>query len=237
MDILKLGSHGPKVLSLQQMLIGKDWLSASVNGFAQADDVFGPNTLLAVKNFQKANNLIVDGKVGDITWNALALGSIFTEPGIPAGAPAIPTSYQEVEKTFGATEDEIESNLAFCEVPPSLKAFDFKGHTGKRGFTCHKLLVNNFGAVFSEIAARGLSQEIYSYDGCFNWRKVTGGTLRSLHSYAIAIDIDYNGNELGNTHPTIDLGVVKIFKQYGFFWGGDFKSRKDPMHFEYFRYS
>lgn len=35
------------------------------------DCVFGENTEIAVKEFQKANNLEVDGIVGDHTWNAL----------------------------------------------------------------------------------------------------------------------------------------------------------------------
>lgn len=46
----------------------------------EIDGVFGPATDKAVKSFQKANGLTVDGKVGEKTWAALR-----NEPGEPSG--------------------------------------------------------------------------------------------------------------------------------------------------------
>ena len=38
---------------------------------------------------------------------------------------------------------------------------------------------------------------------------------------------DYDGDKVADW-----VEVVKIFKSYGWFWGGDFKSIKDSPHFE-----
>ena len=67
MSILKRGSTGPEVTGLQQRL--QD-LGFDPNG---VDGIFGPGTETAVKAFQQANGLTVDGKVGPITRAALQL--------------------------------------------------------------------------------------------------------------------------------------------------------------------
>ena len=61
--ILRQGSRGPAVKTLQENLIklGYDC------GTAGADGDFGPATFNAVKQFQKDNNLFVDGQVGAMT--------------------------------------------------------------------------------------------------------------------------------------------------------------------------
>lgn len=59
MNTLKLGSRGSDVVTLQKKLN------------LQADGIFGPLTEEAVKEFQKANGLSVDGIVGAKTWAKL----------------------------------------------------------------------------------------------------------------------------------------------------------------------
>ena len=69
--ILKQGSTGEWVKTLQKLLVSKGYDVKGVDG------KFGPNTLAAVKNFQKNNKdvegkpLTVDGCVGPKTWGAL----------------------------------------------------------------------------------------------------------------------------------------------------------------------
>lgn len=56
MDVLKKGSKGPSVVTLQEFLK------------LTADGIFGPKTESAVKSYQKKNGLIPDGVVGPKTW-------------------------------------------------------------------------------------------------------------------------------------------------------------------------
>lgn len=64
MEVLKRGSKGTAVKILQQVL--------KLN----VDGIFGPATELAVKQFQKDNNLVVDGIVGNNTWKKLGIMNI-----------------------------------------------------------------------------------------------------------------------------------------------------------------
>jgi hypothetical protein len=62
----QLGNRGKKVRLIQE------WLC--LNGInVRLDGDFGPATDFAVKQFQKKNGLVVDGVVGDITFNKLIL--------------------------------------------------------------------------------------------------------------------------------------------------------------------
>lgn len=63
MDILKLGSRGTDVITLQKKLN------------LHQDGIFGPLTEEAVKEFQKSNGLTVDGIVGAKTWAKLGITS------------------------------------------------------------------------------------------------------------------------------------------------------------------
>lgn len=64
---LKKGAKGDTVKALQALLIGYGY---SV-GKAGVDGDFGANTYKAVKAYQKANSLVVDGCVGPATWGKL----------------------------------------------------------------------------------------------------------------------------------------------------------------------
>lgn len=72
---IKLGSKGSDVKKAQQLLIAKGYSC----GAAGADGDFGAATYNAVKKFQAANGLEVDGIVGAKTWAAL-LKTEQTEP-------------------------------------------------------------------------------------------------------------------------------------------------------------
>ena len=79
--------------------------------------------------------------------------------------------------------------------------------------------------------------------GTFAWRPIAGSRNQSLHSYAIAIDInldktDYwrwnlnkDNNEL-HYRNRIPVEIVEVFEHHGFIWGGKW-SHYDTMHFEY----
>jgi len=60
---------------------------------------------------------------------------------------------------------------------------------------------------------------------------VRGGSHPSTHSWGIAIDLEPDRYPLG-CKERFPEEVVKVFRNHGFFYGGDFKDRKDPMHFQ-----
>ena len=73
-------------------------------------------------------------------------------------------------------------------------------------------------------------------DWSYCYREVRGvpGKL-SNHSSGTAIDLNSTRHRLGEV-GTFDLAKVPMIralaKKYGLFWGGDYRNRKDEMHFE-----
>lgn len=63
--LLREGDRGAYVTFLQQLLESNLYPVGGIDG------IFGSRTLSAVRNFQSANSLTVDGLVGNNTWNAL----------------------------------------------------------------------------------------------------------------------------------------------------------------------
>ena len=79
-----------------------------------------------------------------------------------------------------------------------------------------------------KIDALGISKTA----GTWNPRKVRGSKTKwSSHAFGSAIDINAEQNGF-NVAGNIPLPMIAAFKSEGFRWGGNYKSRKDPMHFE-----
>jgi hypothetical protein len=67
LPLLKYGSEIPAVKTMQQLLLAKGYNLPKYG----ADGDFGEETEVALKAYQRANNLEVDGKCGANTWGAL----------------------------------------------------------------------------------------------------------------------------------------------------------------------
>lgn len=100
------------------------------------------------------------------------------------------------------------------------------------GFWCHRKLKAVFEEVFQEIADLGLAHLIESFDGVYNHRVIRGGERLSLHAFGAAIDLNAGSIPLGS-EKRMDPRVVDCFTKRGFTYGGDYKGRKDGMHYEY----
>ena len=95
--------------------------------------------------------------------------------------------------------------------------------------------------------ADGLSM-LSDNTSAFNYRRVTGGKVLSMHSYGFAIDINPVQNPYIKGRVVLPAGavynparpgtftrgcvIVKTFKRLGWTWGGEWKSLKDYQHFE-----
>jgi hypothetical protein len=75
-----------------------------------------------------------------------------------------------------------------------------------------------------------LNTELKTWDGVFIIRNKRALASLSLHSWAIAVDVNAFENQL-NMKPKLSPGFVKCFTDAGMDWGGTWK-RKDGMHFQ-----
>ena len=119
MEDLRVGSRGPEVLRLRGLLAAKDYLEATGSGGEEFDDALDK----AVKEFQAANALSLDGSVGPVTWLKLSndpaqLPAAYSQPlwmaraihelgitEISASADDNPRIH-EYQDSFGATADD-----------------------------------------------------------------------------------------------------------------------------------
>jgi hypothetical protein len=98
--------------------------------------------------------------------------------------------------------------------------------------TCNKVVFPQLKEVLREIHDRGLDDKIHpeQFAGCYYPRFIAGSSTLSNHAFGLALDINAVENQRG-TVGLIDRGVVSIFQEWGFTWGGDW-GYTDPMHFE-----
>ena len=80
------------------------------------------------------------------------------------------------------------------------------------------------------LITRGLAKELKTWDGVFIIRSKRGLLSLSLHSWALAVDVNAFENDLNQT-PKLSAGFVKCFTDAGCEWVGTWK-RKDGMHFQ-----
>lgn len=105
---------------------------------------------------------------------------------------------------------------------------------GTIGFPKKIFLNKDFKPVLEKalrnLIERGLTKELKTWDGVFVIRTKRALTSLSLHSWAIAVDVNRAENDL-NMIPKLSAEFVKCFVDAGCEWGGTWK-RKDGMHFQ-----
>ena len=146
---------------------------------------------------------------------------------MPAPNPWPDSDEVSLTRFYGKAGDE--SNLVNLPVGDYIVKYD-----GQRVKTirCHKLIASALGKVIEEIANGPDAGVLMHYGGCYNYRKMRGGSRMSTHAWGIAIDLAPNWN--GNLTPwpkaaTMPLGVCEAFARQGFLSAGPFWGR-DGMH-------
>jgi len=96
------------------------------------------------------------------------------------------------------------------------------------------LLLAGFAAEFHELIEPLDEGGLDDWGYCY--RMVRGdATNLSCHSSGTAIDLNSTRHPLGKsgTFPAEKVPMIQaLAKKYGLKWGGDFRNRKDEMHFE-----
>lgn len=210
MDVLKKGSKGPAVVTLQEFLK------------ITADGDFGPKTESAVKSYQKKNGLVADGIVGPKTWAHMGiLNTDNAENNEVAKALEIKKHYMPVGTYFPG---------------PVKKQWIFLHHTAgwENPYQVADMWArDNRGNVATEFILGGQSVKDGNtkYDGeliqCFpeggyGWHTGTGNSV--MHRNSVAIEVCcmgqiVNGKTYVNT-PANPNQIVKLAKPFrGFqFW-------------------
>lgn len=131
--------------------------------------------------------------------------------------------------------------LTTIKLPyPMRLAWDKK--TTVKTMRCHKLVADNFTAVFNDLLHHYGYEKIVElgidlFGGCFNFRAMRGGSDYSRHSWGIAIDLDPERNTLKETSKTARFArpeykpMIDIFYKHGFISYG-VERNFDWMHFE-----
>ncbi len=65
-------------------------------------------------------------------------------------------------------------------------------------------------------------------------RPIRGTRRPSNHSWGLAVDLNAPANPMGTTLVTdMPAWMVELWTSKGFRWGGDYRGRKDAMHYEF----
>lgn len=189
-----------------------------------------------IRAVQRKLNLSDDGIDGRKTWAAIYTGIV----GLPeepveviVGRHIPEDNYDSICSAYGKPGNE--SNLVRFTFPYEMKLY---GETAIKTHRCHKDCKTDLEAIL-ETARDELGMDyikeyhLNHYDGCYNYRKMRGGSSSSRHSWGIAIDIaaQYNGNKVRKPQAEMPQEFINIFKQFGWKSGGDAWGR-DYMHFQ-----
>jgi hypothetical protein len=150
------------------------------------------------------------------------------------------TTRQLISK-YGKPNGTGEGYLVTINLPyPMRLAWDLNTKVSR--MSCHKLVADKFLGVFNDLLkhygyAKIVKLGIDLFGGCFNFRKMRGGSDWSRHSWGLAVDLDPARNLLKETARTARFArpeykpMIDIFYKHGFLSLGVEKNY-DWMHFE-----
>lgn len=241
-----LGKEG-LIEIVQNFLVGAEKLTDFIPG--KVDD----RLVDAAKEFARDKGLYFDGNVldkefydgckehglddGDCEIEASELDDKpprnFTKIALKDSPEYTPLKYSIEDGRVKADFDWYRENIVRVEIP-ELEGITRNWHRIK----IHKAIAWQFKAMFHQFKVEGVDKFLKTWHGSYYPRFIRGSTSRlSNHSHGTAFDINMAWNRLG--HKPAPLGaegtvrpLVEIANRYGFFWGGNYKRRKDGMHFE-----
>jgi len=248
--MIHLNSFGPEVETWQNFLVGQGLFHGHVGG------LFDKATQNATISFQRLQNVLTDGKVGDETYGvAKRLGFITeandddsrTGPNWPPRPESLspltddnarqaifgkfqyePAGIKNDPEAIVITDTWERDNIISIAIP---QLGGIRG-SGSAKIQFHKKAVDQLLALFKAWEDADLIPLILSWGGSYAPRFIRGSRVRlSNHAYASAFDINVAWNYMG-TRPAL-VGcqgsvreLVPIANELGFFWGGHYGFNK-----------
>ena len=146
------------------------------------------------------------------------------------------SAQQIILQRFGTPDEAYQSK--YCELWEIQKDFPWAANiiNSATGKPLQKVFINSLfkaklHTAFADLEKAGVHTEIITWDGCYNQRSVRGMHTTSLHAWGMAVDLNAAKEKLAQQHTHWSTCFIAIMKAAGLFWGGDFKSRLDSMHF------
>jgi D-alanyl-D-alanine carboxypeptidase len=133
----------------------------------------------------------------------------------------------------------VEHNLVYI-VPPWKMVLSWDPAHAVPRFLFHRRCKDALDRVFAAIwKCYGESQQrvedidLHLWGGAYNYRPIRGSSRLSCHAFGAAIDLAPEQNPMGHSRGHMPPDVIAAFKAEGAYWGGDFHTRLDPMHFQF----
>lgn len=158
----------------------------------------------------------------------------------PPGWEVIAPGEDDVRFTGGWEE----ANIVRIAIP---QLAGVKGARNDGAVRFHRLAAPRLAGLFAAWEQAGLMAQVLSFDGAYTPRMIRGRPKPgadpqhpkplSNHAFGLAFDINAKWNALGEAparrgEPGCVYDLVPIAWAHGFFWGGNFRTRPDGMHFE-----
>jgi D-alanyl-D-alanine carboxypeptidase len=100
--------------------------------------------------------------------------------------------------------------------------------------TCHRRMIPALRSAMAELQRRRIGHLVdpAEYAGCYAPRRIQPSGTLSLHAWGLAVDLNAASNPVGG-ESNQDPRLVRAMERHGFYWGGEFPTVRDPMHFEF----
>lgn len=207
-----------------------------------ADGIVGPKTY--AKAMERGFNPLSDDRDDKHSpnWPKRPDGAV---PITPASRVALfgsfpykPTPTAGNPEAIDITGDWESKNIVLANVP---WLANVTGAPKSGNVQCHVKVKDQLESLFADWQSDGLVSLVKTWGGMFVPRFVRGSrTSLSNHSWGTAFDINVQWNSLGTQGALVGESgnvreLVEIAYLNGFYWGGWFTQRPDPMHFEAFK--
>ena len=137
-------------------------------------------------------------------------------------------STNKLQKFFGNPGDESE----LVNLPVDGLGVKYDGKVC-RTVRCNAKVADSLLRIIKRMSVKH-PEILADYNGCYNFRKMRGGSSYSLHAYGAAIDFMAGSNGNHTSWPiraTMPITAMEIFASEGWIPAGAFWGR-DAMHFQ-----